>query len=160
MAILTKSGRIAMAKAIAGLPIFMCWGQGGPGWEEEPPAELVTAAALLDVVGYRAAASVQFCETATDGEISIPSGRFTVSQEPTNHLYLRFVFDFEDAEGKTIREIGVMTGTTTIPDLPEGQHYFLPEQVQSAGDLLLLEHRKPLYREIGVRETFEFVVTF
>lgn len=160
MATLTKSGRTAMAKAISNLPVYMCWGQGNPEWGETPPAEEVTATALLDAVGYRTASSVQFCEPSIDGAIAISSGRFAVSQDPTNHLYLKFVFEFEDAEGTTIREIGVMTGTVPITGLPQGQSYFQPGEITSAGDLLLLEHRKPLYREVGVRETFEFVVTF
>lgn len=160
MATLTDSGRIAMAKAIADLPIFMSWGEGDGAWTETVPDELVTATSLQNVVGYRQATSVQFCEESPDGEISIPAGTFTVSETPTRHLYLKFVFDFEDASGGTIREIGVKTGTTTAEGLPEGRQYFLPAEITAAGDLLLIEHRKPIYREIGVRETFEFVVTF
>ena len=160
MATLTNSGRIAMAKAIKYLPIFMCWGEGASEWTDTVPDEEVTATALSTVVGYRVATSVQYCTPDTGGTISIPSGTFSTSETETNHLYIRFEFDFADATGETIREIGVMVNTTPNEGLPEGQGYFAVTDIASAGDLLLLENRKPIYRETGVKETFEFVVTF
>ncbi len=160
MATLTNSGRIAMAKAIKDLPIFMCWGEGATGWTDTVPDEDIAATALSNAVGYRIATSVQYCTPVTDGTISIPSGTFDVSAEPTNHLYIRFQFDFADAQGSTIREVGVTTGTTVNADLPAGQTYFETTQIENPGDMLLLENRRPIYRETGVKETFEFVVTF
>ncbi len=160
MAILTKSGREAMAKAVGKQPIFMGWGKGGPEWNKAMPSESVNATGLIDAVGYRRASEIKFCKPDQKGAIIIPSGRFAVSEATTNHLYLKFVFDFDDAKGKTIQEIGVFIATKAKEGLPEGQFYFLPDQIENKGDLLLLEHRKPLHREIGVRETFEFVVSF
>lgn len=160
MATLTNSGRIAMAKAIKNLPIFMCWGEGATEWAETVPDEEITATALSNVVGYRKSTAVQFCLPAPDGSITIPSGTFNTSETPTNHLYIKFDFDFADATGKVIREIGVMVNTTANEGLPAGQGYFAPTEIASAGDLLLVENRKPIYREVGVKETFEFVVTF
>lgn len=160
MAILTKSGRAAMAKAVADQPVFMCWGKGDENWPSPPPDESINASELIDVVGYRKATLISYCEPDPNGEIVIPSGTFTLSQENTHHLYLRFVFDFEDGLSETIREVGILIGTEPKPGLPPGQYYFTPDQVETAGMLLLVEHREPILREMGVRETFEFVVTF
>ncbi|WP_073585037.1 hypothetical protein [Vibrio quintilis] len=160
VAILTKSGRTAIAQSIAAQPVFMAWGHGDTEWEETPPSESVTSTALLDTVGYRKASRVLFCEPDPDGEIVVTSGRFKLSDTPTNHLFCEFRFDFEDAQGETLREVGVMVGTEPKADAPAGQFYFQPEELEKSGTLLLLEHRKPLYRDTGVRETFEFVITF
>ncbi|CAM3692233.1 hypothetical protein VA7868_03739 [Vibrio aerogenes CECT 7868] len=160
MAILTKSGRTAIAQSIAAQPVFMAWGRGESAWEETPPSEPVTSTALVDTVGFRKSSRVLFCEPDPDGEIVVTSGRFKLSDTPTNHLFCEFRFDFEDAQGETLREVGVMVGTTPKADTPAGQFYFKPEELDKDGTLLLLEYRKPLYRDIGVRETFEFVITF
>ena len=53
-----------------------------------------------------------------------------------------------------------MSGTVAHHSVPEGQVYLTPEQVDEPGTLLLLEHRAPLIREQGVRESFEFVISF
>lgn len=160
MAILTKEGRIAIAEAIQSQPIFMVWGEGSDDWKETPPDEDTHAEALNSAIGYRKAFSVQYCEPNEEGEVLIPTGRFKVSDKPTNHLLLKFVFEFEDAKEKTIREIGVLIGTKLVEGTPEGKQYFLPKEIKESGRLMLVEHRKPLYREVGVRETFEFVVSF
>ncbi|MEM1000463.1 MAG: hypothetical protein AAGN35_25650 [Bacteroidota bacterium] len=160
MAILTKSGRTAMAKAIADQPVFMGWGKGDPNWDSPPPDESVNATGLIDPVGYRKATSVAYCVPDPDGEISIPSGRFREVNELTHHLYFRFVYDFEDGLSESIREVAIFIGTEPKSDLPPGQFYFSPEQIDNPGMLLLLEHRERILREVGVRETFEFVVTF
>ena len=53
-----------------------------------------------------------------------------------------------------------MFGTQTKAGLPDGQQYFAASEIEQTGSLVMLEHPTPLLRETGVRETFEFVVTF
>lgn len=160
MAILTTSGRVAMAKAIAEQPIYMCWGKGNETWPTDPPQEGVEQIGLLDPVGYKKHTTVSFCEPNLAGEIVHPSGRYSLTQVPTRHLHFRFIFDQEDGLGETIRELGVMIGTVSSLGLPEGQTYFSPTEIEDAGLLLFLEHRAPLYIGEGVRESFEFVISF
>lgn len=160
MAILTQSGRTALAKSIAIQPIYMGWGKGQSEWGESPPQESITSDKLFDAVGYRQATTVAYCQLADDGDIELATGRFKLSALPTNHLYFKFNYDFEDALGETLKEVSVMVGTEPLDNSPAGQKYFTPEQVKSTGTLLLLEHRRPLFRDQGVRESFEFVVSF
>ena len=159
MAILTKSGRVGMAEAMAAQPVFMAWGRGDPEWGESPPGESVEATALNQVIGYRKAARVRFCTPDPEGDIVVSSGRFRISDTPTNHLYLQFLFDFNTAPDEVIREMGIYLGAQPNAGLPPGQEYFQPDELEHKGTLLLLEYRKPLYRDIGVRETFEYVIT-
>lgn len=227
MAILTKSGRAAIAASIKQQPIHLAWGTGDPTWESThtvtktfasnqigldhkpvkdvsitqadttfiagtdysvdsvmgvitrlpngnlennatvaisytyaTPPEPITVNALLNEVGRRTADEVLFCVGDEDGDLITPTGRFKGSSTPTNNLFLRFTFDFDNASNQIIRELGVMVGTITKPDLPLGQRYFAPTDIDESGILLVLEHTVPLIRTAATRETFSFVVTF
>jgi hypothetical protein len=160
MAILTNSGRIAMATSVKSQPLHLGWGSGDAAWDTVPVAESIAATGLLNLIGLRKAAYTQYCEPDVAGEIIVPTGRFTESVDPTKHLYMRFAFDFTDAPTSTIRELGVFVGTITDPLLPGGQMYFTPAEVDAMGQLLVIEHIQKFERSASVRQTFEFVVTF
>lgn len=159
MAILTQSGRAAMAAAIAALPIHLAWGSGDPAWDATPVPEPTDATALVDEIGRRLATQVQYVVPAESGEIIVPNGRFSVSETITNHLYMRFAFDFGDAPASTIREVAVMVGTAVNPALPPGQRYFVPADLTDPGMLYALERIPKFDRSPAVRQTFEFVIT-
>ena len=227
MAILTQSGRAAIAASIKQQAIHLAWGTGDPTWESthevdktfaddqitldhQPiknvtlkqgettfisgtdysvdsvmavinrlqngaisenatvtvnytyatPPEPITASTLLHEVGRRIADEVIFCTGDENGDLITPTGRFKASSTPTNNLFLRFTFDFENASTEVIRELGVMVGTETNPELPPGQRYFEPQDIINTGILLVLERTVPLIRTAATRETFSFVVTF
>lgn len=160
MAILTNSGRIAMAMSVKAQPLHLAWGSGNAAWDTTPVAESITATALLAEIGRRKATYVNYCTPDEAGAIIVPTGHFTESATPTKHLYMRFAFDFTDAPTSTIRELAVFVGTDTDPDLPVGQMYFNPADVVDPGTLLVIEHIQKFERSASVRQTFEFVVTF
>lgn len=160
MAILTNSGRIAMAQAVKSQPIHLAWGSGDASWDTVAQPENIADTALLNEVGRRKAAYIAFCTPDEAGEIIVPTGRFSETATPTKHLYMRFAFDFTDAPAATIRELGVFVGTQVKGTLPAGQMYFVPSDVTDTGMLLLLEHVQKFERSASVRQTFEFVCTF
>ncbi|WP_353272738.1 hypothetical protein [Wolbachia endosymbiont (group A) of Urophora cardui] len=127
---------------------------------QSTPPEPITSQKLLNELGRRTADEVLFCKGDENGELITPSGRFKSSAVPTNNLYLKFTFDFTDAANQVIRELGVMVGTKVKKELPEGQRYFEPQDIEEHGILLVLEHTVPLIRTSATRETFSFVVTF
>lgn len=160
MAILTNSGRVAMAKSVKTQPIHLAWGSGSAAWDTTPVPESITAEALVAEVGRRKASYVAYCTPDTNGSIIVPTGKFSESATPTKHLYMRFAFDFTDAPTSTIRELAVFVGTVTNAALPPGQMYFEPGQVTDPGTLLVVENIQKFERSASVRQTFEFVVTF
>jgi len=129
-------------------------------YTQDTPAELITSTTLLKEVGRRVVDEMLFCVGDENGELITPSGRFKPSNVPTNNLYLKFTFDFTDAANQVIRELGVMVGTKVKEELPPGQRYFEPQDIEDPGILLVLEHTVPLIRTAATRETFAFVVTF
>lgn len=152
MATLTQSGRAAIAASIKQQAIHLAWGIG--------EADDVNANALLNEVGRRTADEVLFCVGDENGDLITPTGRFKSSTVPTNNLFLRFTFDFDNGSSYVIRELGVMVGTVIKQDLPIGQRYFEPADIDDCGILLVLEHTVPLIRTAATRETFSFVITF
>ncbi|SFU79644.1 hypothetical protein [Pseudoduganella namucuonensis] len=160
MAILTSSGRAAVAASIKAMPLHLAWGAGLPSWDATPEPEPVLATALQSEIGRRELTQALFCVPDANGEVIVPTGRFSISNEPTNNLYLRFNFDFADAASSDIREVGVFVGTVVKSGLPPGQKYFTLAELQQHGQLLALERLPKFSRNAAVRQTFEFVITF
>jgi len=159
MAILTTSGRSALATAVVSQPLHLAWGTGSAGWDITPVTESIGDAALMAEVGRRSSTYVGYCTPNTTGDIIVPTGRFASSDTPTNNIYLRFNFDFSDASTSTIREAAVFMGAVPVAGLPAGQKYFLPSQIQSQGILLAIERFPKIVRSATVRQSFEFVLT-
>lgn len=159
MPILTKSGRVVIAESVGARPLHLAWGTGDGAWVT-PPSEDVNATELQDEVARRTASEITFVVPDVAGDIVLPTGTFSRSVTPTNHLYVRTSFDFADAASTVIREIGIFSNTETDPGLPAGQKYFTPAEVVSPGRLLHLENLAPIYRSPAIRESFEVVITF
>lgn len=160
MAILTDSGRAAVAAAIKAQAVHLAWGSGSTDWDVTPPTENISTTALLAEVGRRKVTQALFCTPSPTGEIVVSEGRFTISDTPTKYLYLRFAFDFTDAQDAVIRELGIFVGTVVDPVVPAGQDYIVPAEVDDQGQLLALEYIDKLQRSPQIRQQFEFVVQF
>lgn len=124
------------------------------------PPETVGQTALLREVGRRIVDEVHFVASSAQGEIVVPTGRYSLSPTPTNHLFIRVRFDFEDAATAIVREQGLFVGTVVDAELPPGQKFFVPTEITDPGILLVLQNSVPIVRQPSTRETFEFVVTF
>lgn len=170
MAILTSSGRTAMAMAIVAQQIHFAWGVGEESWDATPVPESVGAIALTNEIGRRLATSAQYVYPDASGDIIVPvfndtegntvERRFTVSDDPTGHIYMRFNFDFGDAPASVIREVAIFIGTVVLAGLPSGQKYFVPAEIADPGTMLALEHLAgAIQRSPTSRQSFEFVLT-
>lgn len=160
MAVLTTSGRIAIATAIKARTAHLAWGSGDPAWGNSPPSPPVNATALVAEIARRKANQVEYCVAASSGAISVPEGRFDITSTPTNNLYFKFHFEFADAPTATIREAAIFLDTVLAAGVPSGQFYLLPAEVAQPGTMLVLERLTPIIRASTKRELFEFVVTF
>ncbi|HDX8858940.1 hypothetical protein [Klebsiella variicola] len=160
MATLVNSGRAAVARSIKESSVHLAWGSGSVDWDASKPVESVSALNLVAEVGRRKVTQAMFCKPDSAGEIVVSEGRFALSTEPTQYLYMRFAFDFVDAEDEIIRELGVFVGTVAKDTVPVGQEYLLPEEVEEPGTLLVLENIEKLVRSPQIRQQFEFVVQF
>jgi hypothetical protein len=170
MAILTTSGRTAIAQSIAAQPIHFAWGTGNASWEATHVAEDLAATGLVSEIGRRLATQIRYVNPDDAGDVIVPvfndaSGnsiikRFSFSDTPTPDLYMQFNFDFSDAPVSTIREVAIFVGTQVISGLPAGQKYFIPAEIDNQGTLLALENLvEHIQRSPNSRQSFEFVLT-
>lgn len=172
LATLTKSGRAAIAAAIAARPLHLAWGIGLEEWDamtdEELPS-LVERTELFNEIGRRVSSWTGFAEPDEKGGIVVPTGtlpdgsvevaRYRQCEEPTPYLFFRINYDFADASNAVIRELGIFMDTETLADLPPGQMYFLPAELQNTGRLLAAQILRPsILRSPAVRQTIEFVL--
>ncbi|MFN3437782.1 MAG: hypothetical protein ACK41V_08830 [Acidovorax sp.] len=161
MAVLQDRGRIALASAIAAQPLYLAWGRGLPAWDAATPPEPTTATTLVDEIGRRLITAVQYVVPHAEGEIELPDEtRFTASAQPSKWVHARWTFDYADAAGETIRELGVFIGGTLQAGLPAGQRYFTAAQVLEPGELYTLERQQAAIRNGSTRQVQEFVLPF
>ncbi|WP_295455813.1 hypothetical protein [uncultured Thiodictyon sp.] len=158
MAVLTNTGRTAMAAAIMAQPLHFAWGSGDPDWDTLPAPATQLATALTAELGRIAPTLVEYCAPDEAGAIGVPSGRYAVSSAPTRYLHLQFQFQFEDEPEGVIREGGLFMNTALAANLPGGQRYFPPADVDSPGTLLAIERFPKITRSVQSRQTFEFVL--
>lgn len=159
MATLQDAGRIALAEAMADMPIHIAIGRGDPGWGNLPPTEGTNEAGLVDEIGRRLVADVAWCLPDPAGDIQLESGeRYTRSLTPTPYVHIRCPFDYTDAAGETIRELAVYLRSQTDPSLPAGQRWFTGAQVTAPGRMYLLSRFAPIPRTDGLRLVEEIVI--
>ena len=82
MAILTTSGRIALATAIKGSTLHLAWGSGEAEWDTTQPREPRSAIALTNEIGRRKVNLVEYCTPQGDGDIVMLGARFAKSDTP------------------------------------------------------------------------------
>ncbi|WP_047308845.1 hypothetical protein [Rhodopseudomonas palustris] len=117
------------------------------------------ANALVDEVGRRVAATVEFVNPDPEGNINTPGGqRWTISTEATRYLYVSVLFDYLEASDETIREVGIFVNTEREAGVPEGQLYLTPEEVADPGYLLLLDRFAGKVRSPSERQGFSYVL--
>lgn len=172
MATLTICGRAAIAEAIAEKRLWLAWGSGEIAWDGLADGDLPKLAnrkSLFNEVGRRACETIGFAEPDDAGDIVVPvallpdgtveTARYARKSEPTPYLYFNVKYDFADAATETIRELGIFMGGFSLPDLPPGQRYFLPEQIREPGRLLAMQIVRPsILRSPSVRQIISFVL--
>lgn len=169
MAVLTVSGRTALAYALMQQQVHLAWGSGNAAWDTTFVPESIYQTELVAEVGRRIATSVQYATPDANGDIIVPIfndpnaidqvRKYVVSATPTSYLYMRFNFEYTDAPAATIRELAVFSACVTNPALPSGQKYFEPADIVSPGMLVSVQNlRNKLTRSPDSRQSFEFVL--
>lgn len=160
MAILTESGRIAVAEYIAAQPIHMAWGNGSASWDATPVLPNVDDVALVAEIGRLKAATVQYAVPSTTGTIDLPEGKFNISLASTKYLLLNFEFAYTHAVGQDIRELAVFVGTVAKSTVPAGTTYLTPAQLDAVGRMMVIERVAKFTRQANTKQKFTYVIQF
>ena len=141
MAILTFSGRAAINQFLQSCPLFLAIGRGNPNWGSVPDPPDYEANKLIDEVGRKKLTQAFFVNEDDNGDIQMPGGRnYSLSETPTRHLFVRFLFNYGEGVNALIREVGIFINTKIKAGLPATQTFFTPEQLDNPGTLLMLEN--------------------
>lgn len=160
MAILTESGRVSVAHYISQQPLHMAWGNGLPAWDVTPEPNAPSQTDIVAEIGRLVATRVQFASPDPIGEIMIPEGNFSISGAPTKYLLLTFDFQYNNAIGQDIRDLGVFVGTTVKSSVPPETQYLVPSNIQDPGMLLVAERVSKFTRVSNVKQKFIYVIEF
>lgn len=160
MAILTESGRVSVAHYISQQPLHMAWGNGLPAWDVTPEPNDPSQTDIVDEIGRLVATRVQFASPDPVGEVMLPEGNFSISGAPTKYLLLTFDFQYNNAIGQDIRDLGVFVGTTVKTSVPPETQYLVPSNIQDPGMLLVAERVSKFTRVSNVKQKFIYVIEF
>lgn len=159
MAILTSSGRAAVAASIKDETLYLAWGNGLVAWDSTPVDPVAGDDDLEAEVGRRLVQIADYAVADAGGIIQFPGGdNYSVSAVPTGNLYLKVTFDFADASDQVIREVGLFQGTVPATG-HESDAYLTPENVADKGILMTLDRFAKITRSVNNREIFEMILT-
>lgn len=160
MAILTEAGRRSVAKYLSAQPLHMAWGNGDPAWDDAPEPVDPEQVDITAEVGRLKASRIQFAIPAADGEIELPEGKFNIVGTPTKYLMLTFDFEYTNAVGQDIRDLGVFIGTQPVAGVDPTTKYLAPNQIEDPGMLLVAERVIKFTRTSNVKQRFIYVIQF
>lgn len=154
-----NSGRQFIATALKdkATGIYVAMGNGSVAWDATPVDPDVYVTSLTAEHGRRKASQVQYATPDAGGTINTDLGVFSTTGTPTNYLYILGQFDFSDAVGQTIREVGVFGGVVLNGGVSD-TGYILPAQISQAGTLLSVSRFVSFVRSNTVRQNFEFII--
>jgi len=109
-------------------------------YTSERPDVTAEDTTLLDPVGYRKMKATYYLTPDEAGEISLPSGLYSISVDPTKYLYVETELDFADGAGEEIREFGLFANTTYVGSPPGGQMWYEAAEVDDPGNLVMKAH--------------------
>lgn len=159
MAILTLSGRAAIASIIKNESLYLAWGTGNADWDITPVTPTADDDDLEAELGRRMVQNISFCEADPGGAIEFPGGdKYSTTTDPTGMLYIRVVFAFDDEPAATIRETALFQGTVPATG-HESDLYLAAANVQTKGLLMTLDRIPKIVRSSGNREIFEMILT-
>jgi len=154
MATFTEEGHIALALAMYQVPFFLALGtlpeDYSAKWtvDQEPPT-FDPEASIIQPIGYKIETYKTFVQESPDGIIEAFGTRYNPSNTPSRFLYIEFKLDKEDAAGLTIYQLGFMINTKIKSDVPQGKQFFLPDEIEDPGILMIGENIRPAYKNIG-----------
>lgn len=158
MQLATRKAFTALVKDAA---LFCALAEGDEEWGSNPPAPTTNETDVLEEHGRKKVLYKEYVTPDEDGDIVGASGaKYSLSQTPTNYLYVKVTFEPDELPEITFREIGWFWGGTTDPELPPGQLVFIPEEVVTKGTILAVSRRAPVVRNPETRYTFHNVINF
>ena len=166
MATFVETGHIAIATSLFKETFYLALGTLPKDYqkkwtvEQEPPPFNPKNDSLILPIGYKVETLKKFVKEDENGTIEALGKRWSIVDYPTRNIYLEFKLDKEDASLQTIYQTGIYIRTKLKEGLPQGQQYFLPDQIEEEGILLVAENTRPYFKNPGEIKTYFTVLQF
>lgn len=115
---------------------------------------------LLQEIARRTPTLKEYVIEDPTGDIVANDSTWKIVEHPTRHVYFQFKFDATEAVGNIIHQVGLFADTVPKASIPVGQKYLLPSELESEGNLYMIDNLEPFSRFAGKREVFEYVITY
>jgi len=159
--VLVEVGHVKLAEEMYDEDYRLGWGSlpSGQGWADAPLPEDLNSTQLTLEVGRIKSQVKEYVVPDNAGIIDIDGVKWSISQNPTKFVYLKFVFEQEMNSSDSIYQLGIFTDTVPASG-SENEDYLQPSNIDNVGKLILLENQPVVFRNSATREIFEYVITF
>jgi len=150
--------------------VYFAIGKSSP-WTDDnlPPDEDFQAIALQEIIGYKKVETTYLVRPAKEGEeidiayreegwVIVPYDQALI--EGARWIYIKTNLLYNELPLGYYRQVGVYSGVTKKGTIPAGQDNLLPDEVQDAGILEVLDNRQPSNRQLDQRETLSLILEF
>ena len=155
---LTDNGHIKICESVQSSTYWLAWGTNGG----ELGGEVLSNGILQFEVGRTKETYNYFVQEDAAGVIEVGGKKWTISNEPTKYLYLKFQFPQDANSDKVINEMGLFTdvvlstaGLTYIDTTADKSN-----SMSDIGILFETMNQTDLTRDSSTEENYDIIITF
>ncbi|WCS68734.1 hypothetical protein Goe19_00930 [Bacillus phage vB_BsuM-Goe19] len=168
MAITTIGAHVSRALDFFGKQdIYFAIGRTSP-WEDDnnPPSPNSDMTSLDELIGFKKLDSIQLVVPDDSGTISYresnwkPVAKEEAYTKKAKWVYIETTIKYDELPLGFYRQIGVYTGLVIKKDVDLGKTALLPDDVENAGVLEVVDNRKPSNRLEDQKEKLTMIIEF
>ena len=136
-------------------------------WETSDPPSPDYNDSLEDPWGWKRVATKYLVVPDEDyGTILYQNRKFRIvteaqaRQDGARWVYCMSYINYDELPFKTYHQLGLVTNLTVKEGIPDGTYALVPSQVESQGDLEILNNRRGVGREPDMREQIAIIIEF
>lgn len=135
-------------------------------YEANPPIPKNTDT-ILELAGYKKVESAFLVIPDESGDLEYRNTRWKIVTEAeapekgARWVYISSYLSYNELPTDIVyRQIGVVSGLKAIEGIPSSKYALLPDEVEKAGLLEVIDNRKPVYRDMDIREHMKLIIEF
>lgn len=168
MAITTLKGHVSRAKDFYDKSsIYFVLGRTETPWgDPDVPVDPKPEDEVTEILGYKKVLSKFLIKPDESGEIIYRGNKWKIvppdnaMREGARWVYISAIVNDSDLPYKTFRQVGVATSLKPKDNVDAGATSLVPDQVEDAGILEVLDNRKPVARDVDQSEKLSIIIEF
>lgn len=135
-------------------------------YDANPPVPKNTDT-ILELAGYKKVESAFLVVPDDSGDLEYRSTKWKIVTEEeapkqgARWVYISSYLSYNELPTDiAYRQIGVVSGVEAKEGIPSSKFALLPEEVEKEGLLEVIDNRKPVYRDMDIREHLKLIIEF